>query len=1586
VATLRYDVDVDTARAERRIGAFALDMRSRITKAIKSLPDIELPADASAAQREIAKIRADLVALGRQRVGIDIDAPAAEARLDSLRARLTALSGGVDMQVDVDAAAALTALGAVDKAADLVDGRTAKVDVKVGSGLTDAIVKVGGLTRGLSILSLPAAAVAITPMLASIGQAAVQASGGVWLLPAAAGAAGLAIGALKIGTMGFGDALKAIGKGDAEKFNEALAKLSPSARAAAVALRDLNDNGFKTLRLDVQERLFAGLAGRISALGDTYLPMLRSALGGVADSFAEAGGRLSRFLLQAETVSTLQVAFGQLQRAVSDVVSRSIEPLGRVFVDVLAVGAGVVGDLTKGIGDAAERFAEFIHTARQTGQLEGWIRTAVSTFGLLYKIVRDVGSALLSVFRAADTDGQTFLTTLSEATGKMAAFLKSAEGQQSITKLFEGISTVTGGVISALVEVAKVIGAAVMPMMDRLGAAFASLAQVGHPLLDALADMGPVLATVAEAITVLIEAAVPFAAAFGATLAAAIKAVTPALQIVAEIVIGLAPVLKVLAPVIGAVAAAFVVWKTAMAGIGAAQAGIATLGGKISGVALNAGVMTEKLTGSAAAGERMAGAGAKVSGALSKVGGALPIVGAALIGIGIGYDQIRSKADEFAGQVLDGSKTFQEAVNDERNQLEKLTLAHAPWLSASKEAEKVARADADARRNVTEKMTEQLAGMGPLERAQSLAALAQGRYNDACRDFGDQSPQAIQAAKDWAKATDEVETAQGDAAAATKTHTDKMVEQAERAAGFANADLGYQQSIIRIADAEKAAAAAVRDHGKASTEAKSAHLDVVQANVSAAQAAKTKAEADAKAAGITDTAAIGATAYRDTLYTLADQAAGKGDASTAGALRGYATTAGGANTAAVLGASNAGLFTGALDALAKNASGPTQTALATARDRINEVAGSSMTSEEKARLYKDELAKVAGVAALNGDTSAAGALKEMQTQLDVAATKTSNTGTVTGTFRTELLRNAEYQTGPLRDAYIETAGKLDVISGSNKTADEKTRLFKEEMQRLAEKSGGTLRPELDELSRRVTTLPDGTFKVTGIGVATWTDGAGTNWTINPDFARGGSGASRARGGTVPSSVLPGYTPGHDVHQFYSPSGGQLSLSGGEGILRPEATRALGGERGLREINRAARQGGTWGAARFMSGSFREGGVVRDGVQPFADIASNLHVTMKDGLAKTMGPAILQAIQSGGGAVLEWVRTQVGKPYQWGAVGPGGYDCSGLVSAAINVMQGRNPHSRLGSTGSMPWAGMRPGAAPSGGGISVGSVRSVAGGPGHMAATVNGINIESSGGVGVHMGAGALGANSGLFNEHYFMPGGTAGGAGSGAMEGPGGSITRWSGVVAQALSRLGQSQALVGITLRRMQQESGGNPSAINNWDANARRGTPSKGLMQVIDPTFAAYRDPGLVNNIWDPLANVTASMRYALARYGSLAAAYNRPGGYDLGGEADGAGIMRKSVLSPERVLSPGQTTAFNRLVAAATSPSGLGMDAGTVTIIANAAVRAALIQARADADAHPQTVVQWQAREPLGHADLSFVAAETNRLQSWQRRRSG
>ncbi|WP_328535146.1 transglycosylase SLT domain-containing protein [Streptomyces sp. NBC_00344] len=71
---------------------------------------------------------------------------------------------------------------------------------------------------------------------------------------------------------------------------------------------------------------------------------------------------------------------------------------------------------------------------------------------------------------------------------------------------------------------------------------------------------------------------------------------------------------------------------------------------------------------------------------------------------------------------------------------------------------------------------------------------------------------------------------------------------------------------------------------------------------------------------------------------------------------------------------------------------------------------------------------------------------------------------------------------------------------------------------------------------------------------------------------------------------------------------------------------------------------------------------------------------------------------------------------------------------------------------------------------------------------------------------------------------------------------------------------------RNIMRESSGNPNAQNNWDVNAQNGIPSKGLLQVIQPTFDTYHVKGTKNSLTDPVANIVAAANYAADKYGSM------------------------------------------------------------------------------------------------------------------------
>ncbi len=136
-------------------------------------------------------------------------------------------------------------------------------------------------------------------------------------------------------------------------------------------------------------------------------------------------------------------------------------------------------------------------------------------------------------------------------------------------------------------------------------------------------------------------------------------------------------------------------------------------------------------------------------------------------------------------------------------------------------------------------------------------------------------------------------------------------------------------------------------------------------------------------------------------------------------------------------------------------------------------------------------------------------------------------------------------------------------------------------------------------------------------------------------------------------------------------------------------------------------------------------------------------------------------------------------------------------------------------------------------------------------------------------------------------GGNSGGGGMGSSGGPPaggpppGNVQDWIKQAIEELRKAGinVSEEDAQRIWQIIQHESGGNPQAINNWDSNAAKGTPSKGLMQCIDPTFNSYKLPGH-NDIWNPVDNICAGVNYAISRYGSLA---NVPGIKAMAGGGD-------------------------------------------------------------------------------------------------------
>jgi TP901 family phage tail tape measure protein len=274
------------------------------------------------------------------------------------------------------------------------------------------------------------------------------------------------------------------------------------------------------------------------------------------------------------------------------------------------------------------------------------------------------------------------------------------------------------------------------------------------------------------------------------------------------------------------------------------------------------------------------------------------------------------------------------------------------------------------------------------------------------------------------------------------------------------------------------------------------------------------------------------------------------------------------------------------------------------------------------------------------------------------------------------------------------------------------------------------------------------------------------------FAKGGEIPGYAMGGKISGA---GSTSDNRLAPAAIPGVGAVKLMGGEFVVnRQDTARALPL---LKWVN-AGMKGGLSKVASYLGrpltdypGDGSEGWAFKDGglvgwvkdvwnavshpldtiKKPFESLLGQIPGSgmIKDFLIGSGKRLLNGAVGwltkgSGGGGDVgkarSFVQAQAGKPYVWASAGPGGYDCSGIVSAAYNVLKGKNPYSHTFSTESLPgpWfrTGARSGALVAGWSHPGQSPASAS--VGHMAGTIGGLPFESRGSRGVVVGGNARG--------------------------------------------------------------------------------------------------------------------------------------------------------------------------------------------------------------------------------------------------------
>lgn len=421
-----------------------------------------------------------------------------------------------------------------------------------------------------------------------------------------------------------------------------------------------------------------------------------------------------------------------------------------------------------------------------------------------------------------------------------------------------------------------------------------------------------------------------------------------------------------------------------------------------------------------------------------------------------------------------------------------------------------------------------------------------------------------------------------------------------------------------------------------------------------------------------------------------------------------------------------------------------------------------------------------------------------------------------------------------------------------------------------------------------------------IGANKRTPGASTGRTAPGVFAEGG--------------VLPGFTPGRDVHTFSSPTAGRLKLSGGEAVMRPEWTRAIGGPREVERLNRAAVHGRLGRDAwRFARGGTipAEGSWNRHASgYPWASWAGDINVP---GGGDYGNP--VRAYDAGNVAFTKSLTTSYGKHV--GINHPGGSSTLYAHLSRIMVNAGQQVArgaliGRVGSTGNssgphlhfeIKGAHLTPGAATDGKSWTEKLVTKFA----DWAADEGRSLIGKIPGAGIF-----TDVAKGLGNK-------TVDGIRDWIVERWGGGTTGTGpipkGPVVEVARRLAAQRGWTGAQWSALSEL----VSRESSWNPRAQNPTSSAyGLFQFLDSTWSSVGG----RKTSDPGKQIVYGLRYIAQRYGTPRGAvrfHDAHNWYDRGGWLPHGGVARNNSGKPEPVFTDRQWRLLRRALTRKTLGGG-------------------------------------------------------------------
>lgn len=363
----------------------------------------------------------------RGRIRIDTsDLDRAQRKLSELNRTVASFGGDAEK-----------GFGRADKAQrDFAKGSddSAKANKRNSDSLFE-VVKAGALMAGaMKAIKFPAmiaganlAAQGISALAAgalAFVAAIAPATGVIGALPGVLAAAGLAMGTVKLASMGLSDELKRLGEDDAftpkavTKFAEFLDGLRPKLNA---------------LRETAAKELFPNVQRGIEAMLPLF-PILQKGIGDTAGTLGRLATTAGNTI--AKWGPDLQEVFKRSQTIIGDLGMASIHAASGLK-DITLAALPLAQELSSMVRTGAEWLANVIATNRANGDLGRFFDRTRDVLFQLGRIVRDFGAALFNVFKGGSELGGDMLTGLEKLAKKFRDWTESAKGENAIAEWFK---------------------------------------------------------------------------------------------------------------------------------------------------------------------------------------------------------------------------------------------------------------------------------------------------------------------------------------------------------------------------------------------------------------------------------------------------------------------------------------------------------------------------------------------------------------------------------------------------------------------------------------------------------------------------------------------------------------------------------------------------------------------------------------------------------------------------------------------------------------------------------------------------------------------------------------------------------------------------------------------------------------------------------------------------------------------------------------------------------------------------------------------------------------------------------------------